>query len=298
MLSAFLVGAAAGYGIAIPVGPIAVLILRTGLRRGFRLAAAAGAGTATADLVFATIALIVGAAVSGAIASALVPVRLAAAAVLIGLAVRGLMNLRHVEVDREPESPTSAVRVYLVFLGLTLLNPATVVYFVSLAVGLPEISEDLGARAVFVIGAVLASLSWQTLLAAIGAALHARLTPRIELATALLSSAILVAFALKIASDVLVLSPLPSRAPDMSGTIAEVTGDAVLILEDPTKPPLAIGSKGGWFRISTATRIVEHRVLRLDPADLRVGDRARAWYCCFWSPSNPSDGGAEAIERY
>jgi threonine/homoserine/homoserine lactone efflux protein len=203
MLFAFLVGAAAGYGIAIPVGPIAVLILRTGLRRGFRLAAAAGAGTATADLVFASIALVVGAAVSGAIGSVLVPVRLAAAVVLIGLAVRGLLRLRRVRVEGERQAPTSAVRVYLLFLGLTLLNPATVVYFVSLALGLPEISEDLGARALFVVGAVLASLSWQTLLAAIGAAFHARLTPRIELATTLLSSAILVAFALRIAADAL-----------------------------------------------------------------------------------------------
>jgi threonine/homoserine/homoserine lactone efflux protein len=201
LLSAFLVGAAAGYGIAIPVGAIAVLILRTGLRRGFRLAAAAGAGTATADLVFATIALVVGAAVTGAIASVHVPMRLVAAAVLIGLAVRGLLRLRQVDIEAEPTGPTSALRTYLLFLGLTLLNPATVVYFVSLAIGLPQISEDLGARALFVVGAVLASLSWQTLLAAVGAALHARLTPRIELATTLLSSAILIAFALKIAAD-------------------------------------------------------------------------------------------------
>jgi len=203
MLFAFLVGAAAGYGIAIPVGPIAVLILRIGLRRGFRLAAAAGAGTATADLVFASVALVVGAAVSGAIASVLVPVRLAAAVVLIGLAVRGLLRLRHARVEGGSEGPASALRVYLLFLGLTLLNPATVVYFVSLAVGLPEISEDLTARALFVAGAVLASLSWQTVLAAIGAALHTRLTPHIELATTLLSSAILVAFALRIAADAL-----------------------------------------------------------------------------------------------
>ena len=55
----------------------------------------------------------------------------------------------------------------------------------------------------FAVGASLSSLSWQTLLAGIGAALHTRLTPRMELATALLSSAILVGFALKIALDAL-----------------------------------------------------------------------------------------------
>lgn len=203
MEAAFLIGAAAGYGIAIPVGAIAVLIVRTGIRRGFGPAAAAGAGTATADLIYAVVALVVGAAVSGAVAAVLVPVRLAAAAVLVGLATRGLLQVRHVDVRREPDGATSAARVYLLFLGLTLLNPATVAYFVSLAVGLPDIAQDAGSRLAFAVGAALASLSWQTLLAGVGAALHARITRRIELATTLLSSAILIAFALRIAADAL-----------------------------------------------------------------------------------------------
>src|SRR5207253_9550059 len=100
-------------------------------------------------------------------------------------------------------APRAAARTYVLFIGLTLLNPATVAYFVSLAVGLPQIAQDAGSRLAFAAGASLSSLSWQTLLAAIGAALHARLTPRIELATALLSSAILVGFAVRIAADAL-----------------------------------------------------------------------------------------------
>src|SRR3977135_557222 len=71
VLSAFLIGAAAGYSIAIPVGPIAVLIVRTGLRRGFRIAAAAGAGTATVDLIYATLAVALGGAANRALAAVL-----------------------------------------------------------------------------------------------------------------------------------------------------------------------------------------------------------------------------------
>ncbi len=37
-------GVLAGYGIAIPVGAIAILIIEMGLRRGFRLGFMAGAG--------------------------------------------------------------------------------------------------------------------------------------------------------------------------------------------------------------------------------------------------------------
>jgi len=205
LLSAFLIGAAAGYAIAIPVGPIAVLIVRTGLRRGFRIAAAAGAGTATVDLIYALLAVVVGGAVTSALAAVLLPMRLAAAAALGYLAVRALQRLGRTDMalDAPGGAPRSAARTYVLFIGLTLLNPATVAYFVSLAVGLPQIAQDAGSRLAFAVGASLSSLSWQTLLAAIGAALHTRLTPRIELATALLSSAILVGFAARIAADAL-----------------------------------------------------------------------------------------------
>jgi threonine/homoserine/homoserine lactone efflux protein len=205
LLSAFLIGAAAGYAIAIPVGPIAVLIVRTGLRRGFRTAAAAGAGTATVDLIYAITAVVVGGAVASALAVVLLPMRLAAAAALFYLAVRALLRLgrTNMALDTPIGEQRSAARTYLLFIGLTLLNPATVAYFVTLAVGLPQIAQDAGSRLAFAVGASLSSLSWQTLLAAVGAALHTRLTPRIELVTALLSSAILLAFALKIAADAL-----------------------------------------------------------------------------------------------
>jgi len=204
LLSAFLIGAAAGYAIAIPVGPIAVLIVRTGLRRGFRIAAAAGAGTATVDLVYAITAVVVGSAVTSVLSAVLTPMRLAAAAALLYLAMRALLRLGRTDAALDtPSEDRSAARTYVLFIGLTLLNPATVAYFVTLAVGLPQIAQDAGSRLAFAVGASLSSLSWQTLLAGIGAALHTRLTPRMELATALLSSAILVVFALKIALDAL-----------------------------------------------------------------------------------------------
>jgi threonine/homoserine/homoserine lactone efflux protein len=204
LLSAFLIGAAAGYAIAIPVGPIAVLIVRTGLRKGFRVATAAGAGTATVDLIYAITAVVVGGTVTSTLATVLLPMRLAAAAALLYLAVRALLRLGRTDMALDaPGDERSAARTYVLFIGLTLLNPATVAYFVTLAVGLPQIAQDAGSRIAFAVGASLSSLSWQTLLAAIGAALHTRLTPRIELATALLSSAILVGFALRIAADAL-----------------------------------------------------------------------------------------------
>jgi threonine/homoserine/homoserine lactone efflux protein len=190
---AFLIGVAAGYAIAIPVGPIAVLILRTGVRQGLRAAAAAGAGTATADLVYATVAMLFGAAATGIVQPILPVTRIVAALVLAAIAVRGMLQAARA-AEREIRGP-----IYLVFLTLTLLNPPTVIYFVSLAVALPEIASDLGARAAFVAGAFLASLSWQELLAVASALLHGRLTPRVQRLTAVVSGVIILALAARIA---------------------------------------------------------------------------------------------------
>jgi threonine/homoserine/homoserine lactone efflux protein len=197
MAEAFLFGMAAAYAIAIPVGPIAVLILRTGVRSGLRAAAAAGAGAATADLIFATSAMLFGAAASAFLAPILPVARIVAAVALAAIAVRALLA-----VPEPLEPQTGGARssnTYLLFLGLTMLNPPTVIYFVSLAIALPEVSADLASRAAFVVGAFLASLSWQEVLALAGAMLHGRLTPRLQRTTAVLSSLIILALAVRIA---------------------------------------------------------------------------------------------------
>jgi threonine/homoserine/homoserine lactone efflux protein len=194
---AFLLGVAAGYAIAIPFGPIAILIVRTGVRQGLRAAAAAGAGTATADLVFATIAMLFGAAASAVLAPILPAARLVAGVALAVIAVRGLLAAPS-RVDRE-SATLKPGSTYLLFLGLTMLNPPTVIYFVSLAIALPEVSADFASRGAFVVGAFLSSLSWQEFLAVVGAMLHGRLTPRLQRVTAVVSSLIILALAARVA---------------------------------------------------------------------------------------------------
>ena len=200
MVDAVLLGALAGYAIAMPVGPIAVLILRTGMRDGLRAALAAGAGCATADLVYASLAMLAGPPLVALIAPVLRPARLVAAALLLLLALRGL---RATDLGGAERAPAAPLRTYATVLGLTLLNPSTVIYFASLAVGLPAISAEPAARALFVVAAALASLSWQWLLAGAGASLHGRVPPRLGRVTAIGSAVIIGGLALKIALDAL-----------------------------------------------------------------------------------------------
>jgi arginine exporter protein ArgO len=207
LVDAFLSGAIAGYGIAIPVGAIAVLIIEAGLRRGFRIAAAAGAGAAAADGLYAAIAAVSGAALATLLAPYRTPLQLLAVAVLAFLGARGLLAIRTGGAGREAGEPSpvedrAAVGTFLVFLGLTLLNPQTIAYFAALILGLPSLAVALPERFAFVAGAFLASLSWQTLLAAFGAFLHGRADERLRRLTSLVGSVVILGFAAAIALDV------------------------------------------------------------------------------------------------
>lgn len=196
MPEAFALGVVAGYAIAIPVGPIAVLILRTGVSRGFAAAAAAGAGTATADLAYATIAMLFGTVASALIQPILPVTRVVAALLLAAIALRSLLARPAPPVDA---AARGGGNTFLVFIGLTLVNPPTVIYFVSLVLALPEVSADTGSRIAFVAGAFLSSLSWQELLAFAGGLLHGRLTPRLQRTTTVVSAVLILALAARIA---------------------------------------------------------------------------------------------------
>jgi len=175
MLQAAIAGALAGYAIAIPVGAIAVLIIHTGLTHGLRAGLAAGTGAATADFIYASIAALAGLWVATIIGPFETPLRVIGGAILIAFGLRGLHALRSGRETIDPaavheEALRPHHRTYLALLGLTLLNPATIVYFSALIVGLPFLG-DAGDRLVFAAAAGLASLSWQWLLAIVGAAL-------------------------------------------------------------------------------------------------------------------------------
>ena len=101
----------------------------------------------------------------------------------------------------DAERAGSAGRTSAFFLGITLLNPVTVTYFAALILGLTATGGGAGEKAAFVAGAFLASLSWQTLLAAIGAFLHRRLPPAARTVVIVLGNGIILAFAAVFAID-------------------------------------------------------------------------------------------------
>ncbi|HET9435707.1 MAG TPA: LysE family transporter [Candidatus Limnocylindrales bacterium] len=203
MTTSFVAGAIAGWAIAIPVGAIAILIVELGVRRGFRVAAAAGAGAATADGLYATLAAIGGTALAAYLEPLERPLRIVAigALLLIGLRGLALATIAPRNVPASAVLPARAVATYLRFLGLTLLNPQTVIYFAALILALPDLGRGPGERAAFVTGAFLASLSWQTALAAVSALAHHRLPSRFQVGVSILGNVLICGFAALLALD-------------------------------------------------------------------------------------------------
>jgi arginine exporter protein ArgO len=198
---ALLEGVVAGFGIAIPVGPITILIFDTALRRGFWSAAPAAAGAASADLVYASIAAAVGIGLADQLRPHAHAFRLISAVVLLAIAVIRTWTLFRPRSGAVQEKPVrSAGRTYLTFLGLTLSNPLTITYFAALIVGLQGGALDSGlARGLFVVGAAAASLSWQLFLAGAGSLLHRRMPAGARTATGLVGNLVIALLALRLA---------------------------------------------------------------------------------------------------
>jgi threonine/homoserine/homoserine lactone efflux protein len=195
-VSTFLAGVGAGLAVAVPVGAIGVLIIEAGLRRGFRVAAAAGAGAATVDGIYATVAALFGGAVAALIVPIETPLRVASVAILVAIAVRLLLTARaSTGGSAQTEAPPSVLTTYLTFFGLTAINPMTVIYFVALIIGLPDRPQGLGEQALFAAGAFGASVGWQLLLAAVAAVGHRRLPASFRAWTTVLGAVIVLVFA-------------------------------------------------------------------------------------------------------
>lgn len=205
-MNAFLTGMAAGYGIAIPIGAIALLIIEMGLREGFRTGFWAGAGAATADTVYATAAMALGSLAVVLLGHFAVPLKFASGCMLLWLGINGLLQVRvRAGIGDGTPNTRHPLAVYAQFLGLTILNPMTVVYFSALILGGASGSEpSLASRLLFVLGAGLASLSWQTLLAASASVFHKRLPSFARTSLSLVGNLIICAFGVNVLAHLLV----------------------------------------------------------------------------------------------
>ncbi|MGV9566292.1 LysE/ArgO family amino acid transporter [Streptomyces sp. NPDC003480] len=205
MTAALVAGLVAGYGIAVPVGAVSAYLLSLTARTSLRTGACAALGVATADGIYALAATVGGTALAAALQPVLVPLHRLSALVLAALAVRGAVGaLRQYRSDARATPPRAAPsdpgRAYLGLLGVTLLNPTTVIYFAALVLG-GRAADPVRPleQGLFVLAAFAASASWQLVLAGGGALLGRALAGRRgRLVTAFVSSAVMATLAVRV----------------------------------------------------------------------------------------------------
>jgi threonine/homoserine/homoserine lactone efflux protein len=198
VIAALIAGLLAGYGIAMPVGAVSAYLVALTARTSLRTGVFAALGVATADGVYALIAVWGGAALAAVLRPLTLPLRRGSAVLLIALAVRGMVTTirrRRRSPDRTParQAAPGVARAYLGLWAMTMMNPLTVLYFTALVLGRPSAAAPARAdQAVFVVAVFVASASWQLIVAGGGALLGRVLTGNGgQLITAMVSSALI-----------------------------------------------------------------------------------------------------------
>lgn len=174
MASAF----ALGFFIAMPVGPISLLILRRTVGGGLAVGLATGFGAAAADSIYAALAAFGLSAVTAVLVDQARWLGVIGGAVLIWLGIGGFRAAgRRSALPMAPGETGVAARAHVLpafvsALGLTLTNPLTVISFAGAFAGIGlAAAAGPAAAAATVIGLGLGSLTWQwTIVAAAGGA--------------------------------------------------------------------------------------------------------------------------------
>jgi len=174
-------GFALGFAIAASPGPIFFLCLRRSLLRGWLTGLVSGLGVATADAFYAAVAVF---GVAAVVTTTLAPVArwlaLAGGLALVFIGIRAVVSSPATREATTSTTRTGLAWAYTSILGLTITNPATIISFAALAAALGAgLSGSWTRPALAVAGVGLGSASWWLILAAITAALRARVTPTV-----------------------------------------------------------------------------------------------------------------------
>ena len=199
-MTSFLTGIIAGLAIAMPPGAVTGLIIRTGLQRGFRAALAAGWGTATVDGIYCSIAVLAGAALIPLLGTVETPLRAVTGFVLVGLGLLGIVRSRADAPHEAPVGTRDLIATYVRFVGITMVNPATLAYFAAIAFGFA--GSVLGDATGFITGVFIASLGWHAMLAVMSGSLHGRLGPRGRATLTVVANGVVVALGVRIIAQV------------------------------------------------------------------------------------------------
>ena len=199
MLEVVVSGLVTGLAIAVPIGAVGAFLVILTARTSWRVGSAAALGVATVDGVYAAVAVLGGAALAGLVGPVADPLRVVSGLVLLGIAALTALHAWSRRAAPERSGRVVGPRAaYLLFVGITAVNPTTVVYFGAVVLGNRDLVDGPAQGLVFVTAAFAASALWQLGLALAGAGLG-RSVPgrRGRLVTGLVSATVVAGLAVR-----------------------------------------------------------------------------------------------------
>ena len=206
MFELFSIGFFAGLALAIPVGPMAIMLINTTLERGWRSGVAGASAMATVDFLYALAVFLLGHAISVFFATWGQLLSFAGAAILLALGF--LTLIRNIKLMRTKSEDIKSAKfgrtplgTYMIFAGATILNPPTALYFLGIAPSVANLeSTNVVASAfTFAVGVFVGSVIWQQALALTGTTLRRFAQDRVRVFFGLIGGALIIALAVGLA---------------------------------------------------------------------------------------------------
>jgi threonine/homoserine/homoserine lactone efflux protein len=188
-----------GLSIAIPVGPIGLLVIRRTLINGRLHGFVSGLGAATADALYGCIAAFGLSAVSALLLENVTWLNVLGGVFLIYLGLRIFFS-PPIEAEAPSPHPTHGLfGAYTSTLALTLTNPMTIFTFLGIFAGLGVVNTDgVMGGGVMVLGVFIGSALWWLALSGGMSLLRGRMSTRVLRLLNGLSGAVIVLFGLSV----------------------------------------------------------------------------------------------------
>ncbi len=173
-LEFFIKGIAIGFSLAIPVGPIGLLLIRRTLTRGRIAGLVSGLGAATADAIYGCVAGFGVTLLSNFLLENSYVLRVVGGAFLCYLGTK--IFLSKPSEKSPPAEGSTLVSYYFSTLVLTLTNPATIIAFAAVfaASGVAHTHGHYWFTVFLVIGVFCGSALWWLILSSIVSIFHGR----------------------------------------------------------------------------------------------------------------------------
>ncbi|HPI18899.1 MAG TPA: LysE family transporter [Candidatus Kapabacteria bacterium] len=195
----FLKGLLLGFSVAAPVGPIGILCINRTINNDFKSGFVSGLGAASADFIYGLIAALSLRIISTFLVDSQLYFQAIGFVFLLYLGIKTILKKKS-RIELEDNNNFSLLKDYFSTLFLTITNPVTILFFLSVfsGLGLSYSNNKISSSVLLVIGVFTGSAVWWSVLCGITNKIRKRISNNYLKKIDIASGAILIFFAILI----------------------------------------------------------------------------------------------------